>query len=70
MVLISPQEPGGLETFKVISSHAPPAGVMLTFGKNAGYGVDSPPPPATPMNIQIHIANPHMPGCLDVLLIL
>ena len=57
MVVVYPQEPGGLETFKAISCHAPPAGVMLTFGKNAGYGL---PPPAAPMNM--HIANPHFAG--------
>ena len=36
MVVVYPQEPVGLEAFKEVSFHAPPAGVMLTFGKNAG----------------------------------
>ena len=44
------REPGVMEAIKVISFHATPTSVMLTFGKNAG-GAYPPthPTSATPM---------------------
>ena len=37
-------EPGCMEAFKVISFHATPTSVMLTFGENAGYAYPPHPP--------------------------
>ena len=37
MGIVYLRELGGMEAFKVISFHATPTGVMVTFGKNAGY---------------------------------
>ena len=57
MIVVYPQESGGLEAFIVTSFYAPAARVMLTFGKNVGYAS---PLSLTPMNIPI--ANPHFAG--------
>ena len=51
MGIVYLREPGGMEAFKVISFHATSTGVMLTFGKNAGYAYPPPPPP--------HVGNAH-----------
>ena len=53
-------ELGGMEAFKITSFHATPTGIMLTFGKNAGYAYPPPPTSATPMRIPD--ANPHSAG--------
>ena len=53
-------ELGGMKGFKVISFHATPIGIMLTFGKNAGYAYPNHLPSATPMRLPI--ANQHIAG--------
>ena len=54
MGIIYLREPGVMEAFKVISFHATPTSVMLTFGKNEGYAYPpTHPTSATPMRMPI-----------------
>ena len=45
MGIVYLREAGGMEALKVTSFHATPTGIMLTFGKNAGYACPHPSPP-------------------------